>query len=208
VSAPVGPTGITQECNGGGEPLGFRVGLNAGASRTTLLTDEGRLGLEQVAVTANLDWHVGRRGTLTFGAGSVLFGQLSPLDGPVHLGPGATFSVGYSHLVLMPRGAVPFVMVSGALSSTFAATQLTSYSAFDLRGGAVVGWVLWKRFSPYVGARAFGGPVFWRGMVSGDAYHFQVAAGFVLGLPKGVDVSAEVVPLGEQAISASVGYSF
>jgi hypothetical protein len=99
-------------------------------------------------------------------------------------------------------------MVSGSLSMTAAAADLSPYWAFDIRAAGAVGWVLFQRFSPYVTTRVFGGPVMWRGLFGGDAYHFQVGAGFVLGLPKGFDLSAECVPLGEQAVSASIGYAF
>ncbi len=176
--------------------------------RTTILTDPEKLGLEQLAVTANVDFHFGRRHTLTLGAGSVITGTISLSDRVYHLGPGGTTSLGYSYLAVLPKGAIPFVMVSGSLSATISAADLGTYYAFDVRAAGTVGWVLWKRFSPYVTVRAFGGPVFWRELTGGDAYHFQIGAGFVLGLPKGFDLSAECVPLGEQSVSASIGYAF
>lgn len=185
-----------------------RIGLNAAAVRTTIVTDPERLGVEQVAVTASFDLHLDRRSTLQLGGGGVIAGTIHLSDRTYHLGPGGTASLGYSYLAVEPKGAVPFVMVSGSLSMTAAAADLSTYWAADIRAAGTIGWVLFQRFSPYVTTRLFGGPVVWRGLVGGDAYHFQLGAGFVLGLPKGFDLSAECVPLGEQTVSASIGYSF
>ncbi|MBL8949426.1 MAG: hypothetical protein JNK82_01525 [Myxococcaceae bacterium] len=211
MTAPVGPTGIAQRCTGRHGPdeelPKARFALNVAAVRTTLLL-LGRVQVEQLAVSSVLQLHVGQRGTLSFGGGALLGGTLYAGDGQYHLGPGSTASASYSHLVLEPKGAVPFVQVSGSLATSFAPTRAGSYVGVDLRAGVAVGWLLWSRFSPYATARAFGGPVFWRGELGGDLYHFQLGAGFVLGLPGGFDLYAECVPLGEQSVSAGVGYSF
>ena len=78
--------------------------------------------------------------------------------------------------------------------------------------GALVGKTFWKTLSPYVGARVFGGPVFWRfadeDVTGTDRYHYQLAAGLLASLPKGVDVYAELAPLGERSVAVGGGVAF
>lgn len=212
MTAPVGPTGLAQRCTGkhaDDAPLPTqRFGLGAAAVRTTLLMGPDRVGVEQLAITASLQLHLAPRRTLSFGAGTLLGGTLFKGDAQYHLSPGGTASVGYSQLLLEPKGAVPFVQLSGSLAATSAPTRVGQYVGVDLRAGVAAGWVLWDRFTPYAALRVYGGPVFWNGSTGGDAYHVQLGAGFVLGLPGGFDLVAECIPLGEQALSAGVGYSF
>lgn len=211
MTAPVGPTGLAQRCTGKHqepeERPKTRFALGVAGAQTTLLLF-GRVRVEQLAATAVLQLHVGARGTLSFGGGALLGGTLFSDLGQYHLGPGGTTSVGYSQLLLEPRGAVPFVQLSGSLAMTQAPTRAGPYTAIDARAGVAAGWLLWDRFSPYATLRVFGGPVFWNGAMGGDLYHFQLGAGFVLGLPGGFDLVAECVPLGEQSLSAGLGFSF
>lgn len=56
--------------------------------------------------------------------------------------------------------------------------------------------------------RAFGGPFFYGSALGTDGYHLQLGAGLVVGLPWGLDLSAEIIPLGEQRVTAGLGGSF
>lgn len=184
----------------------WRVGASAAAFRTTLLWSDGsRSSLEMLAATATVDRRLTSRWTLVVGGGPVLWGRLGEADGVFAVGAGAAASAAISSMVLEPRGAVPFVLLGGSVSVSQVATGAGPWSSLDARFSASAGWTLWQRFSPYVTARAFGGPVFWRGKVGTDAWHFQLGAGAVLGLPGGFDVSAEVIPLGEQRVSVGLG---
>jgi hypothetical protein len=186
-----------------------RFGLGVAAARTRLDLGGGQVGLEQLAMTATLQVHLDGKKTLSAGGGALLGGTLFTGSGPYPLGPGSTASIGYSQLLLEPKGAVPFVQVSGSAAVTQAPASMGyHYTAFDLRAAVAAGWLLWDRFTPYATVRVFGGPVYFRGYVGGDLYHFQLGAGFVLGLPGGFDLVAECVPLGEQALSAGFGFSF
>ncbi len=211
MTAPVGPTGLARRCTGkhveGDELPKTRFSLGVAGAQTTLLLST-RVRVEQLAATAVLQLHLGKRGTLSFGGGALLGGTLFTDPGQYHLGPGGTASVGYSQLLVEPKGAVPFVQLSGSLAVTQAPTRVGPYTAIDARAGVAAGWLLWDRFSPYATLRLFGGPVFWNGATGGDAYHFQLGAGFVVGLPGGFDLVAECVPLGEQSLSAGLGFSF
>jgi hypothetical protein len=164
--------------------------------------------MEQLAISASFELHLSERHTLQFGAGGIVAGSLTVHDVRYELSPGATASIGWSMLVLKPRGAVPFVSVAASLSGSGIATNAGAYVALDIRAAITAGWVIYDRFTPYAAVRAFGGPVFWRGQIGTDAYHYQVAGGFVLGLSGGLDLTCEIVPLGEQSVSVGFGYSF
>lgn len=212
MTAPVGPTGLAQRCTGAhaeGEtsPSSKRVGIGASAYRSTLVMAE-RVAVEQLAITGTFEVHLDAKRTLSFGAGTVVGGTLFLPARQYHLGPGATVSFGYSQLLVEPKGAVPFVMLAGSIAVTVAVTAAGAYGAGDIRGSIAAGWVLWDRFTPYATARLFGGPVFWNGMIGTDLYHFQLGVGFVLGLPDGLDLVVECVSLGEQSLSAGLGFSF
>jgi hypothetical protein len=186
------------------------VGLNGGASSTTLRFGSGELvTLEQVAVTATFEKRVTPKLTWQVAAGSLVGGRMGLADGSHHhTGFGPVLSGGVSYQVLDPKGFVPFVMLSGSASVSLLPSFAGLYTAVDVRAAVAAGYTFFERLTPYLTARAFGGPVFWRNDVGTDLFHFQLGAGVVLGLPWGLDVSAEVVPLGEQRVSLGVGAAF
>lgn len=185
------------------------MGLNAGAFRTTLVFSDGeRVGLRQLATTVGFEWRLNPRVTLSLSAGALVLGELAASTEAFRASPGFAGSFAAAFTVLEQRGAIPFVMLTAQASSSVVPTSAGSYAAFDVRASVVAGYTLFERFTPYLTARAFGGPVLWRGRTGTDLYHYQLGAGAVVGLPAGLDVSVEVVPLGEQRVSAAVGYSF
>jgi hypothetical protein len=185
------------------------VGLNAGAFRTTLVFGNGeRVGLRQLATTAGFEWRINSRVTLSLGAGALVLGELATPTEAFRAAPGFAGSFAAAFTVVEQKGAIPFVMLTGQASSSAVPTTAGTYVAIDLRASVVAGYTLFERFTPYLTARAFGGPVLWRGSTGTDLYHYQFGLGAVVGLPAGFDLSAEVVPLGEQRVSAAVGYSF
>ena len=84
-----------------------------------------------------------------------------------------------------------------------------SLIAADARVGAALGRRVGP-VSPYLLARAFGGPVFWtlddEDTVGSDRYHVQLGAGASLALGDAWTVLVDVSALGERA--ASVGISW
>jgi hypothetical protein len=126
----------------------------------------------------------------------------------VVIGAGGLLSVGLAYALVKQDGAIPFVLFGASVSGSAASTQERLLVSVDARASVTAGYTLWERLTPYLTARLFGGPVFFRGLTGTDAYHYQLGAGVVLSLPGGFDVSAELVPLGEQRVSAGVGYSF
>jgi hypothetical protein len=183
----------------------LRVAGSFAGFRTTLVFDGGeRVGLEQLAASASLEWYASRRWTLMAAAGGTFAGSL----GTERLGAGGVGSVAGSFLALDQGAWWPFVQLSLALSVSGAAAPESAYLAVDARAALVVGYTFRQRVTPYAVARAFGGPAFYAGRTGTDLYHAQVGAGLVVGLPGGFDLSAEVVPLGEQRFTAAVGFSF
>jgi hypothetical protein len=117
-------------------------------------------------------------------------------------------SLGLAGTVLGQGEYTPFLQVSGSFAFSTLQVGPEHYVALDVRAGLVCGWTLWERFTPYAVFRAFGGPVFYGGATGTDAYHVQLGVGAVVGLPGGFDLSAEFIPLGEQRITAGLGFSF
>jgi len=181
------------------------VGATFGAFRTTLLFSDGTTPrLEQLAVSASLEYRVSDRITLVGAGGALIRGQL----GGAPTTPGAVGSLAISMLVLEQGTWSPFLQVSGSLALSTMRAADTNYVAIDFRAGLAAGWTLFDRFTPYAVVRAFGGPVFYGSATGTDAYHVQLGAGFVVGLPLGLDLSAEIIPLGEQRVTAGLGVSF
>lgn len=173
--------------------------------RTTLVFDGAQqLALEQLAASASLEWRASPRWTLVGSAGGTFAGSL----GGERLGGGAVGSVAGSFLALEQGTWWPFLQLAVSLAVSGVSAPQSAYVAADLRAALVVGYTFLERVTPYAVARAFGGPVFYAGRTGTDLYHYQVGAGLVVGLPAGLDLSAEVVPLGEQRFTAAVGFSF
>jgi hypothetical protein len=161
-----------------------------------------------MAVTASLDKRLSANWNFAVAFGSVLGGALSPPGELYFIDQGAVGSVAFSRTFLQGGGAVPFLSVAASATVSYQTTRAGPYIGTDIRAAGTLGWTLWDRFSPYLAVRAFGGIAFWRQRMYSDLWHFQVGAGFVVGLPGGFDLNAEFVPLGEQRFSVGVGYSF
>ena len=155
-------------------------------------------------MSASLEYRVSEKMTLVGAGGGILLGSL----GTVATSPGAVASLALSYLLLEQGPYTPFVQVAGSISFSAFRTTDANYAAIDFRGGVVAGYTFLERLTPYAVFRAFGGPVFYGGLLGTDAYHVQLGAGLVVGLPFGFDLSAEVIPLGEQRVTAGLGYTF
>lgn len=169
-----------------------------------------RLRLEAMAVSASFEWRASPRWTLAGAAGGVVAGRLvsEPTTESFDFSGGLVGSFSGSFLALEQGRLWPFIMVAGSLAVTGVRAAPTTYVALDLRLTTTVGYTFFERLTPYAVGRLFGGPVFWRSQTGTDLYHYQVGAGFVVGLPFGFDLNAEVIPLGEQRVTAGLGYSF
>jgi hypothetical protein len=131
--------------------------------------------------------------------------------------PGPLGAVTASFRPLDEGDVAPFVLLTGSVAGSIAWTtppgggSTSTLSAFDLRLGVVAGKTIAHAVTPYLLARAFGGPVFWSGggrSVTGtDANHYQLGAGLSVRVGR-VDLVFEGVPLGELGLVAGVGFAF
>jgi hypothetical protein len=186
------------------------VGLTTAGFRSTLVNfgSTEKTAIEMFAVTISLDRRLSKEWNFAVALGSVLAGRLETATEAHFIEQGAVGSIAFSRTFLEAKGALPFLIVSASLTASYNPTRAGPYIGTDIRAAGTLGWTLWDRFSPYLSARLFGGIAAWRQRIYSDQWHFQVGAGFVVGLPGGFDFNAEFIPLGEQRFSAGVGYSF
>ncbi|HKU42645.1 MAG TPA: hypothetical protein VJR89_31015 [Polyangiales bacterium] len=187
----------------------------AGQYTTTALRFDGDRRAEQTrgAVLAVASYAPARRLRFQASAGLGLGGAMQLEEREYDMLPGPALGAGVSYTLLEGR---PFVAVSGALGATFARTESdgerASYTALDLRLGVMAGTVLFEVLTPYLVARVFGGPVFWsiegESVTGTDVHHYQLGAGLSLRPMEWWSLSFEGVPLGEQALSGAVVFSF
>ncbi|UQA59115.1 hypothetical protein [Polyangium aurulentum] len=198
----------------------MRVGVTLGYAWTDLVFNgETDAAFERRSVLATFETRLSPKWTLQAGAGGFLWGSLR-VGGERHLfGPGWAVSASGTYRLRDGADGYPFVILSGSLSVAGARTRLEApgapevpYYAGDIRIGAVAGKTFYDVLSPYALARVFGGPIFWRlggeSLAGTDRYHFQIGAGIVVALPMGLDAFAEIVPLGERAVSCGAGFTF
>jgi hypothetical protein len=146
--------------------------------------------------------------------GSTVAGSLDASGVSSSSSPGPLGGLTASFRPLDEGAVAPFVLLSASAAASLAWTTApgggasTTFTAFDVRLGAAAGKTIANVVTPYVLARAFGGPVLWSiagASVTGtDAYHYQLGAGLVVRAGR-LDVVAEGVPLGERAVVVGVG---
>ncbi|MEO6601281.1 MAG: hypothetical protein ABIQ16_15495 [Polyangiaceae bacterium] len=191
----------------------WAVGVS-GVYTSTRLRFSGGLHADQVryASLASLAYLPTPRLVLQAGVGVAFGGSLMLPDGKYEFSPGPTGLLG-ADFRAYDDGRY-FVLLTSALSVAAARTHLggdasVGYQAFDLRLGSEVGVQLADIFRPYVVARVFGGPVYWRyqgeAVTGTDTHHYQVGAGAGLSVAKAVNLFVEGIPLGERALSFGVG---
>jgi len=189
----------------------FRVGASALYTATSIDFGGGLRAAEtRGAVLASLSYFPSSKVSLQAGLGATLGGHLVANGVSYDLADGPTAALGASWRVLDAEDARPFVVLTALLTFERATTPVgVGYEAFDLRLGGVAGWTIGRLVSPFVAARVFGGPVFWRyggDRVTGtDASHYQLGGGVAFAFARRVDFFVEGIPLGEQAVSAGIG---
>ena len=201
-------------CDGDGAQPRWRVSGAVGAVSTDIVFgggDADTVEVEQVTVGASAGWFPTWKWGVTVSAGALVAGTV---EGRA-LGPGGQLAVGASYLARRERKRRPwpFVLVTGSFAGVVARGEAddgdATYGATDLRVGVAAGRsVAQGKLTGYVAARAFGGPVFWRRggerVVGGDRYHVTAGVGVTVRVPGVMDLGVEVLPLGEQGVTASV----
>ncbi len=212
-----------------------RLSASYAFTSTTLLFGDGRRAdLTRHAVFGSMQFPLSRTGTLTaqLGAGGIAGGELVHGAARDTIGPGFAAFGGIAWRAYDGTDALPFVQLTATLSGTHALTRTDDrgthtdgsssagarpetprFTAFDLRVGAIAGKTFANAFTPYVTARAFGGPITWRfdgASVTGtDLYKYQLGGGLSLALfGRRLDVFAEGIALGERGLAAGIGTTF
>jgi hypothetical protein len=169
---------------------------------------------------ATLEYRYTNKWTFQLGLGSVLSGQLRTATTTFDFSPGLVAAAGASIRVVDAEELRPFVLLTAQLVYEGATTRengsdafpAVGYHALDARAGAIIGWNIERVVSPYLLARAFGGPVDWQAQgntaTGTDVHHYQLGAGLVVVVARTIDLFVEGVPLGEQGLAAGAGFSF
>jgi hypothetical protein len=208
-------------CDGDDEaeaPYVRRIGASYAWFRSDLVWGDARTPITRHGVVASIELPLGARDTLSVGLGADLAGSMKLDSRRFSLGPGWVGSASFSHRIVDGAGALPFVLLSGALSASGTTTREDGVDAprghllsIDVKGGVTIGKTFGDVVSPYVAFRAFGGPVFWSELADRtgtDAYHVQPAAGLVLALGRRLALFGEVAPVAERAIAAGASVGF
>jgi hypothetical protein len=160
--------------------------------------------LTEQTVSVSVGVPVSPRLTLLGGLGALVGGTL----GSAGFSPGELAFAGASYRALAPDGAVPLVSLAATAAALHAQVQGDSFTSTDLKGAVTAAWPLWGVVAPYLSATVFGGPIFYRGSIGGDRYHYQVLAGAAVALPRGFDLFVEGSPVGARALTGGLGWTF
>lgn len=201
------------------EPPPIHLSLSYDYTSTTILFGgPRRADLRRHATFAGTEIPLGSGWSVRFGAGGILGGELDPSHIHGDFGPGVTGYVGGAKSIVDEKKYVPFVQLSLTLSGSRVGTKgplpdtAPSFTAFDLRAGAMVG-KSFGPFVPYAVGRVFGGPVYYKFLgheeTGTDLHKYQVGGGFAIATPSHVlDVFVEGIALGELGVSAGLGTTF
>jgi hypothetical protein len=149
--------------------------------------------------------------------GSVVAGGELTVAGRAHeLRPGGSFSLGLGREWLGDTTGHGFLTTSLAFSATVTTTRGLSgpgiYVATDFSFSMAVGKTFWNVWSPYLGARVFGGPIWWSPMSSTtpgqDPDHHALSVGSVLTLPRNVEFALDWAPVGARTVTAQLAINF
>jgi hypothetical protein len=199
----------------------WRVGASAVYTSTVIAFSgaSGNVGETRAAILADLAYAPTARLDLHASLGSAIGGRILAPDGVHDFAPGLAVGAGVSYRFLDGETPLGRGFLVGTLdaSFTFATTQQgdtgpsTYYSALDFRAGLAAGFTWLRSVSAYVVGRGFGGPVFWSDPeveLGTDTHHYQLGGGLAVLIARRVDLHAEGVPLGEQAVSGGVSVAF
>jgi hypothetical protein len=214
VAPPAGPAGL-RYCSGDDGDLAWRLGVSGSYSDTKLVFSSAGGSVDasfaKYAVMAAIDRRLGDRWTVGGGIGTTVTGNIDVNGVTSTLSPGPLGAITASFRPLDEGTVAPFVLFSASMAASLSWATASTLTAFDVRLGVAAGKTIADVVTPYVLARAFGGPVLWsiaRASATGtDAYHYQVGAGASVRVGR-VDVFAEGVPLGERAVVLGAGAVF
>ena len=182
----------------------MRVGLAGGALSTDIAIHGDKLRLTEQTLSVSLGYPLSPRLTLLGGVGALVSGAL----GADSFSPGEVAFAGVSYRALAPSGAVPLIAVAITAAVAHASLAGDSFTSTDLKLALTAAWPSAGVVAPYLSAAAFGGPIFYRGDIGGDRYHYQAIAGLAVALPRGFDLFVEGSPVGARVLSGGAGFTF
>jgi len=211
--------GLTGTCGAAlDEERHFQLAISGGGLRTDLTFDGNRQHLEEASAAVAFTY---RPSALSFqvSLGAIVAGSVTGPLGDYDLKPGIVGSASVGYTLLDGTGPRPFLALSGSVSISIAPTRSRSssadrpdFTASDLRASVVFGKRLFDVWMPYVGAAAFGGPVWFapggQSRTGSDVYHYRLSAGSSFSLPANLEAFVEVGFLGEQAVLGGLGWAF
>lgn len=175
-------------------------------------SDDTEPEITEQSLVASGGYRWGTGWSVRVAAGAVLSGKLEH-DGRVHdVGAGWMAAAGLSRSWRFGERW----FVSGSLTAGVSSTSTTEQqagamservglTATDLRLGVLAGVTLWQRWSPYLLARGFGGPVLWaldgEDINGSDQHFFQLGVGSSVALPWRLTLLVDASLLGERAFS-------
>ncbi len=171
----------------------------------------------QRSVAVSLTRRLGSAWTVTAGAGAVIGGGLSVGGVEYVMDPGWLARFAATWIPLDGSGPWPFLALSGSLAASGVNTtgpggQKAPLTSLDAGLSVAAGKSIAGIVAPYVGAKVFGGPVFWSlggtSTTGTDVAHWQVAFGLSANLPLGIDLLVEWAPFGAQSAVGQVGWAF
>ncbi len=195
----------------------WRVAASFGWLSSELRFGDVSAPFVQRSVAVSASRRLGKDWTVSAGAGAVVSGSIDAAGVTYVMDPGWLARLGATWMALDARGPWPFLAASASLAASGVQTtgpggERAPLTALDAGLSASAGWPIAGVFVPYVGAKVFGGPVFWTlggSAVTGtDVAHWQVALGAALSLPAGIDLLVEWAPLGARSAVAQAGVAF
>ncbi len=197
---------MPETCDGKGPLSPWRAGATAGWFDTDIVFDD-EVPMRAATVMAQAAYQASPRLVASLALGAVVDGSID--DGDIAPGPAGTASLAWLALLETERRPFALVALSIAVSRAGAVSddgEEHALTAGDARLGLMVGKTF-GAFTPYAAARAFGGPVLWTragdDVTGEDANHYTVGAGLSARPGRRLDLSLEVMPLGEKSATAS-----
>jgi hypothetical protein len=172
---------------------------------------------DQRSVAVSVSRSLGREWTVSAGAGAVVSGSIEAAGVSYQMDPGWLARLGATWVPFDGSGPWPFLALSASLAASGVNTtgpggQRAPLTSFDAGLSASAGKSIAGIVAPYVGAKVFGGPVFWTldgaSTTGTDVNHWQVAFGLAANLPLGIDLLAEWAPFGARSAVVQVGWTF
>jgi hypothetical protein len=197
---------LPETCDGS-EPLSpWRAGATAGWFDTDIVFDDD-VPMSAGTVMAQVAYQASPRLVLALAAGALVDGSID--GGDITTGPAGAASLAW--LALLETERRPFALVALSIAASHAGAisddgEEHGLTSGDGRLGLMVGKTF-GAFTPYAAARVFGGPVLWTlagdEVTGSDANHYTVGAGLTARAGRRLDLSLEVMPLGEKSATAS-----